>query len=225
MTTVETPTPTAASTPPAVRLRRAALVAMPVAAGVLTLVAALADPAAGQSGDPMFAAYAAEPGPLQIKSLGYHWAYAFWIAPALLLARYVTGRGRVLANVAAVLGFAGMTTLPGMLFIDWVHSATGRLWGVEGVRALEAQLAQDSWGLPIMMAPGMAGLLLALPLAAVALWVAGRVRWWAPLSVVVGTAAFLVSSSTWPGALVTLATFTVFAVAIERGTRDPRPAA
>ena len=47
------------------------------------------------------------PEPLQLKSLGLHWAYAFWIAPALLIARYVRGRGAWLANVAGFLGFAG----------------------------------------------------------------------------------------------------------------------
>lgn len=230
MSTVDTTTSTTTSTTPltstgraplALRIRRGALVALPVLAGVLTVVGAVADPAAGAVGERMFEVYADQPGALALKSLGYHWAYAFWIAPALLLARYVTGRGRWLADVAAVLGFAGMTTMPGMLFIDWVHSAVGRLWGTEGVLALEAEIERSfGWAFAVMNLPGIVALLVALPLAAVALWRGGLVRWWAPLAVVVGTAAFLVSASTWPGAAVLAVCFTVFAVAVERATRE-----
>ena len=114
-----------------------------------------------------------------------------------------------------------MTTMPGMLFIDWVHSAVGRLWGTEGVLALEAEIERSfGWAFPVMNLPGIAALFVALPLAAVAMWRGGLVRWWAPLAVVVGTAAFVVSASTWPGAVVLAVCFTVFAVAVERATRE-----
>src|SRR5512144_2264180 len=73
----------------AVTIRRWLVVASPVLAGLFAIVGAAADPGAGTSGRDMWEVYIANPGPLQFKSLGFHWSYAFWIAPALLLAAYV----------------------------------------------------------------------------------------------------------------------------------------
>lgn len=220
-----TPVTTAAtdggpSTPSrAVRVRRGFLVASPVLAGVLAVVGAYADPAAGISGRHMLEIYADNPGPLQFKSLGFHWAYAFWIAPALMVAPYVRGRGAWLANIAALLGFAGMTTLPGMLLSDWFDSAVGQLYGVSGAVAVDDRIQSTMWGLKAMAAPGMAGFVLALPLATVALWRAGLVRWWAFAAVVAGYAAFMLSNVMWWGCAITTVAFTVLAVALARATR------
>ena len=210
---------TAARPPAGVRVRRYALLALPVLAGVCLTVGAVADPAAGIDGDRMYELYAEHPDALQIKSLAFHWAYAFWIGTALLVAGLVRGRGVWLANLAGVLGFAGMTTLPGLLFGDWVDSATGQLWGVEGVNAMHDRMTEVSWGMPIFQLPGFAGLALALPLAALALWRARVVRWWAPVAVVAAFAAFMVSYATWPGCVVATACLTAFSVALARGTR------
>ena len=202
----------------ALAARRWFLVASPVLAGALAVVGSVADPAAGISGRELYEIYAANPEPLQLKSLGFHWSYAFWIAPALLLAAYVRSRGAWLANVAAFLGFVGMTTMPGVLFIDFYDSAIGQLYGADGAEAVEG-LMGTMWGVPAFAVPGTAGFLLALPLAAVAAWRGGVVRWWAPPAVVAGYAAFMVSNVTWWGCLLTAAFFSVFAVAVERGTR------
>lgn len=203
----------------AVAARRWFLVASPVLAGLFAIVGAYADPAAGTAGKDMWEVYIAEPEPLQLKSLGFHWAYAFWITPALLLAAYVKGKGAWLANIAAVLGFAGATTLPGMLLSDWYDSAIGQLYGLDATVAVADHMGATMWGVPVMILPGIVGLLTALPLAAFALWRAGLVRWWAPLSVVAGTAAFMLSNVTWWGCAITTVFFTAFAVAVERATR------
>jgi hypothetical protein len=199
--------------------RRWFLVASPVLAGLFAVVGAYADPVAGVSGREMWEAYAANPGRLQFKSLGFHWSYAFWIAPALLLAAYVRGKGAWLANIAAVLGFAGMTTLPGLLFVDWYDSAIGQLYGVDGVAAVNERMTETMWGPMVFTMPGILGLLTALPIAAFALWRAGLARWWAPVSVIAGTAAFMLSGVTWWGCAITTGCFAVFAVAVERATR------
>ncbi|MFC6285055.1 hypothetical protein ACFP3Q_02745 [Nocardioides sp. GCM10027113] len=213
--------PPAGSTPTtALGLRRWFLVASPVLAGVLAVVGAAADPAAGLEGKQLFQLYADNPGPLQIKSLALHWSYAFWIAPALLVAPYVRGRGAWIATVAALLGFAGMTTLPGLLFIDWYDSAIGQLYGADGTQAVATLMEESMWGLQVFVLPGLLGFALGLPLAAVALWRAGRVRWWAPVAVVAGFLAFMSSNVMWWGCVLTTLAFTVFAVAVERGTRQ-----
>jgi hypothetical protein len=202
----------------ALSARRGFLVASPVLAGLLAVVGAYADPAAGLSGPEMQAIYAANPGPLQFKSLGFHWAYAFWFVPALLIAPYVRGKGAWLANITAVIGFVGISTLPGMLLSDWFESAIGQAFGPEGNVAVMAQLDQ-MWGVPVMTLPGMVCLVLALPLTAVTLMRAGLARWWALAAVVAGFAAFMGSGVTWWGCTAMTGLFAIFAYALARATR------
>ncbi|MGZ8723383.1 MAG: hypothetical protein ACXWYG_04985 [Aeromicrobium sp.] len=211
---------TAASRPSgALTVRRWFLVASPVLAGLFAVIGAAADPAVGISGDALYKLYAANPEPLQFKSLGFHWAYAFWIAPALLIAPYVRGRGAWLANITAFVGFVGMTTLPGLLFSDWYDSAIGQLHGAEGTAAVHDLMMDSMWGVPWFTTPGIVGLMLALPLTAITLWRAGLVRWWALAAVVAGLLAFMLSNVMWWGAAITTICFAVFSVALHRATR------
>lgn len=225
--TVDRPTPD--STPHsdarsrAVAVRRWFIVVSPILAGLFAVLGAGADPAVGLEGIRLYRLYAQNPDPLQLKSLGFHWSYAFWMAPALLLVGYIRGRGAWIANVAALVAFAGMTTLPGLLFVDWYDSAIGQVAGPETTVVVNDHIAETMWGPTVFVTPGIVGLVLALPLVAVALWRARLVRWWAPVAVLAGFAAFVFSNITWWGALVTTVCFTVFAVALERATR-PRAA-
>ncbi|WP_084040371.1 hypothetical protein [Demequina sp. NBRC 110053] len=205
--------------PPAVRVRRWALIAMPVLAGVLSTVATLADPAAGANGAAMHEAYTDGMQALQIKSFSFHWAYAFWVAPAVLLASSVIGRGRAIANVAAVLGFFALATMPGMLMVDWIQSAIGQHYGPEAIETVFATVEEQAWAFPLLQVPAMLGLFLALPVAMVALWRAGRARWWAPAAALLAFVAFMVSAATWPGTVIATILLTVVAVALERATR------
>lgn len=95
-------------------IRRWFLVASPVLAGLFAVLGAACDPAVGQDGPVLWEAYAENPEPLQLKSFGLHWAYAFWLVPTLLIAGLVRDRGVWIANVAAFLGFVGISTLPGL---------------------------------------------------------------------------------------------------------------
>jgi hypothetical protein len=202
----------------ALAARRGFLVASPVLAGLFAIVGAYADPAAGISGAEMQALYAANPGPLQFKSLGFHWSYAFWFVPALLIAPYVRGKGAWLANVTAVIGFVGLSTMPGLLMADWFDSAIGQAVGAEGYAAVTERL-DAMWGVPVMILPGTISLALALPLTAVTLMRAGLVRWWALAAVVAGFAAFMGSSVMWWGCAIMTVGFSVFAYALARATR------
>ena len=221
MTTLQTSSPVPTATPTsssALAARRAFLVAAPVLAGLFAVVGAYADPAAGIMDDRLYAIYADNPEPLQFKSLGFHWSYAFWIAPALLIAPYVRGRGAWLANVTAFIGFAGMTTLPGLLFIDWYDSAVGQLYG-DDAPARVFDLMSQMWGVDVFRLPGIAGFVLALPLTALTLWRAGLVKWWAIVPVVAGFLAFTLSNVMWWGAAITTACFAVFSVILAKATR------
>ena len=205
--------------PLAVRVRRWVLIAMPVLAGVLCTIATLADPASGVSGPELSKAYTDGMATLQIKSFAFHWGYAFWVAPAVLLASSVTGRGRALANVAAVLGFCALATLPGMLMVDWIQSAIGQLYGPEALDAVFALVEEQAWAVPLLNIPALLGLALGLPLAMAALWRAGRVRWWAPTAALLAFVAFMVTLATWPGTVAATVLLAIVAVALERATR------
>ena len=206
----------------ALAVRRALLVASPVLAGLFCVVGAVADPASGLSGDKMTRIYIDNPDPLQWKSTGYHWAYAFWIGTALMVAPLVRGRGAWLATIAAVIGFAGMVTLPGMLISDWYQAGIGHHYGLEGVKQVEDQMFTTMWGLKGFMVAGFPGLAFALPLAAAGLWRARLVRWWSFAATVAAFVAFMVSQASWWGAALIAVLLTVFAVSLAGATRAGR---
>ncbi len=201
--------------------RRWFLVAAPLLAGLFVTMGALGDPAVGQDGRVLYEAYAANPDPLQFKSVGFHFGYAFWIVPAILLAAYVRDRGIWIANVAAFLGWLGISTLPGLLMIDYYDSAIGQVAGVDTTLRVQ-EVMETMWGVPVIVMPGIVGFVLALPLAAVAAWRAGLVKWWAPVAVICGFLAFMLSGVTPWGTAITTVFFTLFAYSLWRGTRPDR---
>jgi hypothetical protein len=200
-------------------LRRGFLIASPILAGVLLLIATIADPGAGSTGQEMNEQYTAHPGALQIHSLTLHWSYALWGVTAFLAAAYVKGRGATLANIGAFLGFVGMTTLPGILAVDWFDSAVGQVYGVDAISSLHEHMDKTLWALPFFAAPGIVGLLFCMPLAAAGLWRAGVVRWWSFVAALVGTATFIGSGVTVWGVSLTAVLFTVLGVDLARGTK------
>jgi hypothetical protein len=211
--------PEVTTTSRAVAVRRGLIVAAPILAAGFGFMGALGDPAAGHSGAEMVKTYIENPTPLQWKSTGYHWAYAFWIGTALMVAPLVRGRGAWLATIAAVIGFAGMVTLPGMLISDWYQAAIGHSYGLDGVKEVEDHMITTMWGLKGFMAVAFPGLAFALPLAAAGLWRARLVRWWSFAATVAAFVTFMVSQATWWGAALTTVLLTVFAVSLVGATR------
>ena len=205
-------------------MRRGFLVAAPVLAGLFLTVGAVADPAAGTAGDAMLEVYFDNPERLQFKSLGYHWAYAFWIVPAMLIVPLVRGRGAWLAVLSGLIGFMGVATMPGLLMSDWFDSAIGAAHGMEGHRAVYEHLDQ-MWGIPVFIAPGIVALVLGLPLAMAALWRAGLARWWGTAAAVAAFAAFTLSEATWPGTVLATAFLSVVSVALARASDATRASA
>lgn len=223
MSSVTSPLPTPARPgapagtrlPSALAARRWTVVLAPVLAGILATVGSLADPAAGKDGRELIAAYADEPERVQIKALGYHFAYALWVPMVFGLVALVRGRGGWLGNTAAVLGFLGVTTMPGFILVDFMDSAAGQTVGIDAATRI-GETAEGMWALAVMGASGALGFILSLPLAATAAWRAGLLPWWAPVAVVVGLLSFAVSSATWPGTAGMTVAFAAFAVALAR---------
>ena len=203
----------------ALGFRRGFLVAAPVLAGLLATVGAVADPAAGIAGKEMLEIYFDNPDRLQYKSLGYHWSYAFWIVPAMLIVPMVRGRGAWLATLTGLIGFLGVSTMPGLLLSDWFDSAIGAAHGIEGHEAVYDAM-EGMWGIPVFIAPGIIALFLALPMAMITLWRAGLARWWGFAASVAAVASFILSNATWPGTVVATVFLGIVSVAFAKAT-DP----
>jgi hypothetical protein len=169
----------------ALRTRRLAVVYAPLFAAVLILAGFFLDPAIGDSGRELARQYAAHPGREQVSALAFHFAFAALALPAVALIVSVRGRGAWLANVAALLAFLGLTTLPGFLLTDFYDIAIygelgGNAWQVVNDRLEELP------GAAVMFVTGAAGFMLALPTALLAAWRGGLLPWWPALAVLVG---------------------------------------
>lgn len=201
--------------------RRWFLVLAPVLAGLLAIGGALADPGVDLDGDAMYRIYADEPGALQWKSVLYHFSYAVWGFAALMLAAAVRRRGSWLANVAGLLGLLGISSMPGFLLADFYDSAVGQVHGVDGTLAVNRAM-EDMWGLAVMAGTGTVGFLLCLPVAALAAWRAGLLRWWGALAPIagIGGGLFAVGANVPGWALMTVG-FAVLSVGLAR--MDPAP--
>jgi hypothetical protein len=214
-----TTTPLAAPLSKAITVRRTLLVAAPLLAAGFGLVGAFGDPAAGTNGTEMIKIYIENPGPLQFKATGYHWAYAFWMLPAFLGAGLVKGKGAWLANVAALLAFAGLVTLPGMLITDWYASAIGHEFGLSGTEAVEAYMRDTMWGVAGFGIAAMAGFVIGVPLSVVALLRARLVRWWTLPAVIVPLAVLFATQGAVWGGIVCAAGLAVYATQLARAVR------
>jgi hypothetical protein len=196
------------------------LVAAPVVAGLLAIGGAVADPAVDLDGTAMWASYAENPDPLQWKSVLYHFSYAVWCLAALMVAAAVRRRGSWAANVAGLLAFLGISSLPGFLVVDFYDSSIGQVLGVEATAQVNERL-EGMWGLAVMGGTGIVGFLLCLPVAGLAAWRAGLVPWWAAAAPLVGIVAGMgVLGANVPGWAVTTVGFAVLSGALARGTRS-----
>jgi hypothetical protein len=206
----------------ALTFRRWVLVLAPAVAGLLAIGGAVADPAVDLDGRALYELYAANPEPLQWKSVLYHFSYAVWGLAALMLVAVVRRRGSWLANVAGLLAFLGISSLPGFLLADFYDSAIGQVHGADGAVAVEEAMS-GMWGLSVMGLTGMVGFLLCLPVAVLAAWRARLLPWWAALAPTVGiVAGMLALGANVPGWTVMTAGFLVLSVGLARGV--PRDA-
>lgn len=202
----------------ALSLRRLFLVAAPVLAGLFAIVGSAADPAVGADGRVLYEKYAANPDTLQWKSFSFHWSYAFWTMAAFVLAAEVRRRGVWLANGALVLAFVGATTLPGLLFVDFYDSAIGQVAGVETTERVSERM-ETMWAVRAMAVPGVAGFILSLPVAVLAAWRGGVIRWWAVAAAMGGIAAFALSGVAVWGTTLTAVLFSVFALGLAKSEK------
>jgi hypothetical protein len=206
----------------ATAVRRWAIVIAPGLAGILTVIGTIADPLPPGEGAELIDAYAKNPGPVNIKSLAYHFAYALWLAVVFPLVGLVRGRGSWLANIAGLLAFLGISTIPGFLITDFIDSAMGQTVGADAAVRV-GEVAQGFWAFPVLAGPGFAGLMIALPLATIAAWRAGVLVWWGAVAAVAAIGAFAVFGAMLLGNSILAVGFLVLSVALARLRYEPAP--
>jgi hypothetical protein len=163
--------------PSALGVRRAAVIAAPTLSALLIVAGFFLDPAIEKDGRELAREYAAHPGREQVSALAFHFAFALLAVPAVALIVAVRARGAWLANLAAFFAFLGMTTLPGMLLLDFYDIA---IYGELGGSAWEAvdDRLQELPGATVLFLTAFLGFVLTLPVALLAAWRARLLAWW-----------------------------------------------
>jgi hypothetical protein len=144
-------------------------------------------PVPDADGRELIQGYAANPGRQGLHTNLIHYGFALFAPVAYAMVGLARRRGAWIANVAGLFAVLGLSTLPGLVLTDYV------LVGVEHVAGLDAASKIDAAtenlpGFTALAVPAILASVLAVPVAALALWRAGLVRWWLPI---VATATFL----------------------------------
>jgi hypothetical protein len=181
----------------ALSFRRWAVIVAAALSGVLVLVSMFADPVPGADGRELIQGYAANEGRQGLHTNLIHYGFALFAPVAYAMVGLARRRGAWIANVAGVFAVLGLSTLPGLVLTDYV------LVGVEHVAGLDAAAdanaaTENLPGFTALGVPAIIASLLAVPVATLALWRAGLVRWWLPI---VAAATFL-APNVLPGWLI-----------------------
>ncbi|HEV8249521.1 MAG TPA: hypothetical protein VGQ15_06075 [Gaiellaceae bacterium] len=202
----------------ALRTRRLTVVYAPLFAAVLIVAGFFLDPAIGDSGRELAREYAAAPGREQVSAVALHFAFAALALPAVALIVSVRGRGAWLANVAGLLAFLGLTTLPGFLLTDFYDIAIYGELGGNAWQAVNDRL-EELPGAAVVFLTGFVGFIFALPAALLAAWRGGLLPWWPALAVLLGA----ISARILPGGfglLVWAGTLAALTYALRDRARD-----
>jgi hypothetical protein len=189
---------TATSLSTAISARRWAVVGAAGLSGVLVMVSMFVDPVPSAVGRELVEGYADDQFRAGLHTNLIHYGFAL-IAPVVYaMVALVRGRGAWLANVAGVLAVLGLSTLPGLVLIDFASVATHLSSGQEAVAAMEDEMDGLGWFLAVVI-PAFLTSILALPVAVAALWRARLVPGYLPVVAVVAALAPNVAPTWWLG--------------------------
>lgn len=155
--------------PSALRARRVAVIAAAALSGLLVLVSMVIDPAPDADGSEMVAGYAANLTRSGLHTNLIHYGFALLAPVVYAMVGLVGGRGAWLANVAGVFAIVGLSTLPGLVLLDFTSVATVLATDLETSSLVDQELEELPYFLAIII-PAFLTSILALPLAVVALW-------------------------------------------------------
>ena len=171
----------------ALSFRRWAVILAAGLSGVTVLISMLFDPAPDAEGRELIQAYAANDRAQGLHTNLIHYGFALFAPVAYAMVGLVRRRGAWIANLAGLLAVLGLSTLPGLVFIDYFSVAVEHVAGLEA--AVNAEGAVEKLpGFAAVTVPAFISAIHAVPVASLALWRARLVAWWIPL---VAAAAFL----------------------------------
>jgi hypothetical protein len=166
-------------------VRRWFIIVAPGLAGILALVSMVVDPVPTAEGRELLQGYAENSGLQGLHTNLLHYGFVLFAPVAFAMVAMVRGRGAWLANVAGLLAVLGLTTLPGLVTLDFFGVAAVNAAGLD----VAEQINDEVGKLPFFVAlvvPAWLASMLALPLATLAMWRAGLLHWAVPLAVTVG---------------------------------------
>lgn len=158
--------------PSALRIRRGAVIGAAGASGLLVLLSMFVDPAPDADGVELIRGYSEDLTGSGLHTNLIHYGFALFAPVVYAMVGLVRARGAWLANVAGVFAILGLSTLPGLVLLDFTSVAAALATDVDTAWTIEEELGQ----LPafiLIVAPAFVASVLALPLAIVALWRAG----------------------------------------------------
>jgi len=196
----------------ALSFRRWAVILAAALSGILVLMSMFADPVPDADGRELIQGYAANEGRQGLHTNLIHYGFALFAPVAYAMVGLVRRRGVWIANVAGLLAVLGLSTLPGLVLTDYM------LVGVEHVAGLDAAsdasaATENLPGFTALGVPAILASVLAVPVATLALWRAGLVRWWLP---VVAVATFL-APNLLPGWLIGFSVMAAGMLTVWRG--------
>lgn len=201
-------------------VRRATAIALPAVTGALLVAATATDPGSGsEQGAEMIRVYADNVEMLQWHMTFLHLAFGVWGLIPLALVGLVRGRGRQLMHLAVVLGVLVSISMPALMISDMFFVGIAEHIDVETADTIGREIQDSQWALLTYLPPGIAGMVLALPLAFAALVRAGRARWWAIPLAITPLPAFVLSGTTVPGAVLAGLVLAGLSVIVVKATR------
>jgi hypothetical protein len=181
----------------ALSFRRWAVILAAALSGIMVLVSMFIDPVPIAEGRELIRGYAANEGRQGLHTNLIHYGFALFAPVAYAMVGLVRRRGAWIANVAGLLAMLGLSTLPGLVLLDYFGVGVEHVAGVE-VAFNSQTAAEELPGFTVLMVPAFLTSLLAIPVATLALWRAGLVAWWLP----VVTAATFLAPNLLPGWLI-----------------------
>ncbi len=162
-------TDTAPTVSSALRIRRAAVIGAAGLSGLLVLISMVVDPAPDASGAELIGAYSSDLVRSGWHTNLIHYGFALVAPVVYAMVSLVRGRGAWLANVAGVFAIIGLSTLPGLVLLDFTSVAAALATDVDTASAIEEEMG----ALPAFLAiaaPAFVSAVLALALGVIALW-------------------------------------------------------
>jgi hypothetical protein len=164
----------------ALSFRRWAVILAAGLSGVIVLISIIVEPAPDAEGREILQAYAANDRAQGLHTNLIHYGFALFAPVAYAMVGLVRRQGAWIANLAGVLAVLGLSTLPGLVLLDYFSVAVEHVAGLEV--AVNAEDAVEKLpGFAALTVPALISSILAVPVATLALWRARLVAWWLPL--------------------------------------------